>query len=793
MNNKYNFKSITIILLTIIIILFILFLNKSYGYDIANLKDGDLLIGNDIYDKHISPNKLISSSINYYKETKEKPIVVYKYSETIDSENNWLYLNELGEYEKISEENLIKLEINRIIHKAKNKLDSLSNEELKKKSSHIQENRYYFFDYDLIKEGISFAKQIEGYLIYEKNKVIDYNFYYKDKKYEKTYNEETEQKIIRVSDYNAIVNDGIDDTEAIKKAVEELSKNNGGILLFEKGEYNVSIENEFPIYDNKVQYTYYYQKAYPYNTVIDIRNLTGRVIVDLNGATLKLDSNTMPGYKIILIFNCKDVTIKNGELIGDRKTHLYDPHLEAGESSKYIKMHAWGYGINIINSNTVIDNIDIKEFTGDGIFYIDRDIRQVSSQMLYNINISHCRRNGLTIEDLFKITANKVNIYNVGDSDGIQGTAPKAGIDIESEWVTGGIPTKNIYFNNFNIENNTEFAIVSGESNYTENFNISNSFLKGRTNFFNANITNSIFENDCGKTGPSSLTDITAENTEFYVTNHEGYLYINGKSNINNSILKGKFSDTTGNYLKISKNTILTNSEISNFQGYHLLTNESDGTTKVIRYSKDKSGLIIKDDASKNWEYNTFDNCFIVLSIEKNDNKSEYYNVLKNNTINNSTLWYHNDYEKTTLNLYNINFNNTILKSYESIANYDSHSYLKEFVSINIYDSNLYNSIFDNGNIYANNTNIVLDNLDRKLHYIKKEGIKAYNTEGIYDNSVIKINNNVSSRDNFEIMKLINNSTIILNKYNSNNPIINTNSILDYDYKIIYNGDISLN
>ena len=64
MKSKFNYKNIIVILIVITILTISLYLNKSYGYDIEDLNKGDILIGNNIYNGYISPNKLITSSIN---------------------------------------------------------------------------------------------------------------------------------------------------------------------------------------------------------------------------------------------------------------------------------------------------------------------------------------------------------------------------------------------------------------------------------------------------------------------------------------------------------------------------------------------------------------------------------------------------------------------------------------------------------------------------------------------------------------------------------------------------------
>ena len=637
------------------------------------------------------------------------------------------------------------------------------------------EDKYYCNQDDLKKMGLneSMYDEINAQYIIDDKRIIYENVYQKD--YMISYEETSKnQKVFKVSDYGARVNDGVDDTEAFKKAAEDLSKNSGGTLLFEKGEYNIAIENEFPIVNKAVKYNYYYAHGYTYNTIINFENIANKITIDLNGATLKLASNTMPGYRIFLFNKCNDVIIKNGTIIGDRLTHDYDVHEEAGSLSQHIKSHCWGHGIVINNSNVIISNIEVSEFTGDGISVADSKPAQTSKVSIDNVEISYCRRMGLTIIEPLNVYVNDLYIHHIGDFNNITGIAPKSGIDIESE--TTGTPAKNINLNNLRIENITNYTIVSGKTNYTENFYIKNSTILGKSTFPNAVIDNSTFKIDLdGQT--STFNNARINNSKFYVNGHRSTIDFKNNTVVDNSIIQGKYSDTTGNYLRVN-NSIIKNSDISKFQGYYLLT-LSDGSTKVVRYSNLWTGILITDESSKDWENNTFDDCFITFNVVSDETKTEYSNSMKNSTIKNSTLWFNNPKLNRIVNFDKMYFDNTIMNSYSN--------YLKNYVHLNINNSKFNNSIFDNANQYVKNSNIILDNLDRKLHYFSSSNI----TEGTYDNTIIQIKNKLSSKKNFSNINFINNSKIILDNYNSSNPIVSSN-VLNTDYTVEYLGSNSL-
>ena len=90
--------------------------------------------------------------------------------------------------------------------------------------------------------------------------------------------------------------------------------------------------------------------------VIDHTN----TIIDLNGATLQIQSNGLPKYAVVVFADGADtVRLFNGFLAGDRDAHDY----KAAEGT-----HEWGAGLNFAGGrNLEADRLVISNMTGDGV------------------------------------------------------------------------------------------------------------------------------------------------------------------------------------------------------------------------------------------------------------------------------------------------------------------------------------------------------------------------------------------------------------------------------------------
>lgn len=161
------------------------------------------------------------------------------------------------------------------------------------------------------------------------------------------------------------------------------------------------------------------------------------VCLDMNGATVKYETNDKEQYSILKIYNCENVNIENGIILGDKDTHKY-----VGDST-----HEWGMGIDVMSSENVdINNVEIYNCTGDGI-QISKQTNIVPNNInIYDCCIHNCRREGISV-----ICANNIKIYNNEIYD-ILGTGPQCCINIETDNIKNEIENIKIYGNKLSTE-----------------------------------------------------------------------------------------------------------------------------------------------------------------------------------------------------------------------------------------------------------------------------------------------------------------------------------------------------
>ena len=112
-----------------------------------------------------------------------------------------------------------------------------------------------------------------------------------------------------------------------------MQKKGYGKVIMPKGEYCIS-EN---------------------NPIIMVNN----IILDLNGSTFSINTNGIQKYTIINFTGCKNATLINGTLLGDRYTHDY----------KTMKgSHEWDCGVVFNDSEQCrLDKVTVKGFPGYGV------------------------------------------------------------------------------------------------------------------------------------------------------------------------------------------------------------------------------------------------------------------------------------------------------------------------------------------------------------------------------------------------------------------------------------------
>ena len=223
-----------------------------------------------------------------------------------------------------------------------------------------------------------------------------------------------------------------DDTAAIQKAIDSVSKAGGGTVWIPEGTYLIDAVTRLKMRNN--------------------------VTLKMEDDTiLKAIPNSSKHYDVLYFGNVENAHVIGGNIVGDREAHIGT----GGE---------WGMGINIIGSkNIVIENVTIKDFWGDGI-YVGSNKYQTEDIILYNIVSDNNRRQGITLvdgEDIKIINSKFINTH---------GTQPSAGIDIE--------PNKNESVKNVDIIsskflNNDGYGIVLSGGFDGKNYEIENAIVDG--------------------------------------------------------------------------------------------------------------------------------------------------------------------------------------------------------------------------------------------------------------------------------------------------------------------------
>lgn len=156
---------------------------------------------------------------------------------------------------------------------------------------------------------------------------------------------------------------------------------------------------------------------------------TNQKLVMSPSALLVALPNNKGNSQVINITGRDGVSVSGGQIIGERKEHK-------GKSGE------WGHGIAVFGStNVTIENVDISQCWGDGIYlgFYDGPNTYSDTITIKNCNLHHNRRNNLSITDARNVTV-KDCAFNYAS-----GVDPQYGIDIE--------PNKNRTCSNVIISN----------------------------------------------------------------------------------------------------------------------------------------------------------------------------------------------------------------------------------------------------------------------------------------------------------------------------------------------------
>lgn len=188
------------------------------------------------------------------------------------------------------------------------------------------------------------------------------------------------------------------------------------------------------------------------------------VTIKGNDAKLQLANNDQPGYELITFTDCKNFNVYDLELIGDRVGHTYT----AGST------HEFGYGVQInTNSSSLqttkncfgsLHNLKIHDMTGDAI--ITKNGYATGTIEILDCELYRCRRQGISILDSDTIIVRDTYIHEIGlTQDGVAGTSPTSGIDVEP--ASGTQALNYLLVEGCRVEDCYRYSVVNGNSNAT--------------------------------------------------------------------------------------------------------------------------------------------------------------------------------------------------------------------------------------------------------------------------------------------------------------------------------------
>jgi polygalacturonase len=196
-----------------------------------------------------------------------------------------------------------------------------------------------------------------------------------------------------VLSFGADGTDKVEDTDAIQKTIDEVSKQGGGTVSIPKGTYLIDADKSV--------------------------NLKSNITMEFEeGTVLKALKTNLEHYQIISIDDVENVTLKGpGKIEGERDEH-------EGNTGE------WGFGLSINGSTNVhVENLTITDCWGDAI-YLGSTKKQnyVEDVTIKDVVLDNNRRQGITL-----ISAKDVEIINPVITN-TKGTDPQSGIDFEPNY-----------------------------------------------------------------------------------------------------------------------------------------------------------------------------------------------------------------------------------------------------------------------------------------------------------------------------------------------------------------------
>ena len=513
-------------------------------------------------------------------------------------------------------------------------------EKLSKKSF---DNGVYLVE-DVDRSAVS-IKPDRGWFVVKNGRVEDFSFYYTDAEseipenrkeqlasnfYSNSYVSRVSNKMfykelkyttfVDVKDFGA-KGDGItNDTESVREATQEVNEN-GGVLLFPYGKYLVSV------YGDEIK------NGAEKSSVIKITT-DKDVIIDFCGSTMMLEGTNYPNNKMVYAYDCSGtVEVKNGTLIGDRKTHNYKAVLNSEgqiSSAQGSYTHCFGHGVGMRNTrNGLIFNMEVYDMTGDALYvkngFISHELKTEYKTVIENCVLHHCRRQGITIGDSDLTIIKDTEIYKIGHADeydnskcltdegsevnAVNGSSPMAGIDVEPD--SGSFLARLIQLDGVKIHSCTSYGIVGNKGDRVakgliDGIEIKNSSIETFAMDY-AKIDNSELRVVSEKRSQVSTLIKKCEITNSKIIKDYPYyeIFYFSENVIKNCVFESiKEDETTTGIFMFEKNNTITDCIFRNLRG------TGSGESSYMGYGLT---LYVEDSFNNKSRYNTFENCDILI------------------------------------------------------------------------------------------------------------------------------------------------------------------------------------
>ncbi|MFK7991613.1 MAG: right-handed parallel beta-helix repeat-containing protein [Sandaracinaceae bacterium] len=187
--------------------------------------------------------------------------------------------------------------------------------------------------------------------------------------------------------------------------------------------------------------------------------LPGDMTLELaDDAVIEMAPNDRHNYCVISVDGNENITIRGGQIRGDRADHMY-----VGDTA-----HDEGHGVCVWTSanRVLIEDTELTELTGDGVLIVgsrgtDEEPEVPSTHVtIRNNEIHHNRRNGVAVVGGHNVVIENNHIHH------IQGTAPQFGVDVEGAGRTDRDIL--IFRNNFHDNWGGDFVTSTGRNVWLE-------------------------------------------------------------------------------------------------------------------------------------------------------------------------------------------------------------------------------------------------------------------------------------------------------------------------------------